>query len=261
MHLSFTLSTLLVALGLFVGMLLCFALGKRLGNTWLARESEALATGAGPVEAAIFGLLGLLLALTFSGAASRFAERRQLIAEEANEIGTAYARVGLLPDDTQPALRKLFRDYVDARASVYRDAADTAAVETKLREAAGLQERLWAEAVAACRRPEAPASAAMLLLPALNTMMDMTTTRAVAMQNHPPKIIYILLCGLSLLSSLLVGCTLGGSDARRWFYMLLLATTLSVTLYVILDLEYPRFGLIRIDAADQILTQLQTSLR
>ena len=56
----------------------------------------------GVIEGAVFALLGLLLAFTFSGAATRFEGRRHLIVEEANDIGTAYLRVDLLPADAQP---------------------------------------------------------------------------------------------------------------------------------------------------------------
>ena len=43
------------------------------------------------------------------------------------------------------------------------------------------------------------------MLPALNEMVDVTTSRAVAMQNHAPRVIYYLVAGLSLISALLVG--------------------------------------------------------
>ena len=68
----------------------------------------------------MFALFGLLIAFTFSGGASRLDTRRQLIAEEANAIGTAYLCLDLLPASDQPALRGLFRDYLDSRLAVYR---------------------------------------------------------------------------------------------------------------------------------------------
>lgn len=258
---NFTFSALISAAGLFLGMLLCFEVGRRIGVARLARDPDGLAKGSGPVEAAVFGLLGLLLAFTFSGAGSRFEDRRHLIAGETNAIGTAYLRVDLLPPDTQPEIRQLFRRYLDTRVEAYRDAADTTATEARLSEAATLQGQIWAKAVSASRRPEAPTQAAMLLLPALNEMIDITTTRAMAMQNHPPRVIFLLLGGLSLVSSLLVGYVMCGTKVRSWFYMLLIATTMSLTLYVILDLEYPRFGVIRIDVADQALIELRRNMR
>jgi hypothetical protein len=126
---------------------------------------------------------------------------------------------------------------------------------------ATLQGQIWAKAVSAIRRPEASAQATMLLLPALNQMIDMTTTRASATEAHPPGVILFLLAGLSLVSSLLAGYVMCGTRARNWFYMVTVATTLSLTFYVLLDLEYPRAGLIRIDAADHTLMDLRNIMR
>jgi hypothetical protein len=258
---SFTFWDLASACGLFAGMLACGEVGRRIGLARLARDPDGLAKGSGPVEAAVFGLLGLLLAFTFSGAASRFEERRHLIAVEANAIGTAYLRVDLLPADAQPEIRQLMRRYLDTRVETYRNAADAPATQARLLEATGLQRGIWERAVSASGRPGNPPQAAMLLLPALNEMIDIATTRAVALQNHPPRVIFLLLGGLSLISSMLAGYVMCSTRVRSWFYQFLIASTLSITLYVILDVEYPRFGLIRIDAADQTLTELRKQMQ
>lgn len=254
---SFTWITLILAGVLFFGMLLCFEGGRRLGRARIARDPDDLPKGSGPVEAAVLGLLGLLLAFTFSGAASRFEDRRHLVAEEANAIGTAYLRIDLVPTEAQPELRQLFRRYLDMRVDAYKHAADKT---PKYSEGAELQGQIWAKAVAACQRPDA-SYAAMLLLPALNEMIDITTTRIVATQNHPPEIIFVLLAGLNLVSSTLVGYVMCDTKVRNWFYMLLIAFTMSITMYVIIDMEYPRLGLIRVDAADKFLIDLRNDIR
>ncbi|MGH7873202.1 MAG: hypothetical protein ACREQO_13400 [Candidatus Binatia bacterium] len=105
--------------------------------------------------------------------------------------------------------------------------------------------------VAASRAPGASAAASVLLLPALNTMIDITTTRTMAGQIHPPMIIFALLFGLALVSSQLVGYGMASSKARNWLHMLGLAFVMAVSVYVILDIEYPRLGFIRVDAFDQ----------
>jgi hypothetical protein len=258
---SFTFWILTSAGALLLAMLACSEAGRRIGIARLARDPDGIEKGSGPVEAAIFGLLGLLLAFTFSGAATRFEERRHLIAEETNAIGTAWLRLDLLPADAQPEIRTLFRRYLDVRVETYRDAADRDATAARLAEATTLQHDIWAKAVLASGRPEVSTQAAMLLLPALNDLIDITTTRAVAMQTHPPPIIFLLLVGLSLVCSLLVGYVMCSTRVRSWFYLLLIATTMSLTIYVILDLEYPRFGLIRVDAADQTLIELREQMR
>ena len=99
-------------------------IGYRVGKRRIARSGEGLPTGVGASEAAIFGLMGLLIAFTFSGATSRFEARRHLLTEEANAIGTAYLRLDLLPASAQPEVRRLMRVYVDARLEGGRHGED-----------------------------------------------------------------------------------------------------------------------------------------
>lgn len=164
---NLALIAFLAAAGLFFGMLLLSELGRRIGIVRLARDPNSVVQGVGPVDATVFGLLGLLLALTFTGAASRFETRRHLITEETNAIGTAYLRIDLLPMDAQPGMRQLFRSYLDKRLETYRYAEDSSAAMAKLSEANALQRRIWDAAVAACMRPDAAGSAGRLFLPAL----------------------------------------------------------------------------------------------
>jgi hypothetical protein len=124
---SGTSTWILAVLGLFVGMLSLIELGRRLGQRRMARNLEGARAGLGAVEGALFGLLGLLIAFTFQGAATRFDTRRALIVEEANAVSTAWARLDLLPVAAQPPLRDLFRRYLDARLEVYQRMPDLAA--------------------------------------------------------------------------------------------------------------------------------------
>jgi len=248
------------AVGLLVGMLILSEVGRRLGSAGLARDPDGL-KGTGSAAAAVFGLLGLLIAFTFSGAASRFEARRHLITEEANAIGTAYLRLDMLPRDAQPELRSLFRRYVELRAGAYRQSANSEASSARLAEASAMQGQIWSRALAACQRPDASVQAAMLLLPALNEMIDITTTRATATENHPPVVIFVLLGALSLIGALLVGYDLAPNRERSWLHPTLFAFMMSLAVYVIIDLEYPRQGFIRVDQADHVLADLRKSMQ
>jgi hypothetical protein len=259
------LPLLLVAIlsgaALFLGMLTASEVGRRLGAAQLTRDPEGLTKGAGAAEGAVFGLLGLLIAFTFSGAAARFEDRRHLIGDETNAIGTAYLRVDLLPADAQPEIRQLFRRYLDVRSTTYLNAEDQTATQAKLDEGAALQGQIWAKAWSACQRPTAPPQATMLLLPALNEMIDITTTRVVASQNHPPLVVFQLLASLGLVGALLVGYATSPNNDRSWLHTVIFAAILSLTVYVIVDLEFPRYGLIRVDAADEVLNDLRKSMQ
>src|SRR5688572_171592 len=109
----------LLCSALFVGTVVLLEAGRRLGASRLAADPEGARAGVGAVEGSVFGLLGLLIAFTFSGAASRFDARRQLIVEETNHIGTAWLRLDLLAANEQPELRELFRRYMDSRLETY----------------------------------------------------------------------------------------------------------------------------------------------
>jgi len=257
---SLTLIAWLSTLGLFAALLIGSELGRRIGVARLARD-QGLPEGAGTAESAVFALLGLLIAFTFSGAASRFEDRRQLISDEANAIGTAYLRLDVLPRDAQAEMRGLFRRYLDNRTASYRDVEDLAATQARLAEGNTLQGEIWKKASTACQRPDAPSFAPMLLLPALNDMIDITATRVAATQNHPPPVVFVLLVGLSLLSAMLVGYNTSTNKERSWLHTVIFAAMLSVTMYVIVDLEFPRVGLIRVDSADQALTELRNSMQ
>lgn len=247
-----------LAVGLFACTLLLLETGRWLGSRWITRNPGE-APGLGTLEGAVFGLMGLLIAFTFSGAASRFDLKRQLIVQEANAIGTAYRRIDLLPAVIQSALREDFSNYLNARLAIYRRLPDVAAAKEHMAQATELQGRIWSRAVTACREVSSPATP-ILVLSSLNEMIDITTTRTVALQTHPPAIIFALLVGLALACSLLAGYATAGKG-RSWIHMLGFATVLAITVYVILDLEYPRVGLIRLDPVDNALIGLRDNMK
>ena len=121
---NLVITFLLAVLGLFAAMLALMETGWRIGVYRKKRDAKGAHSGLGAIEGAVYGLMGLLVAFTFSGAASRFDARRELIGHETNDIGTAYLRVDLLPPDLQPAIREDFRNYVDARLAYYRNVGE-----------------------------------------------------------------------------------------------------------------------------------------
>lgn len=100
-----------------VGLVIaCIEFGRRLR---LRHGEEKSSSGLGVIDGAVFGLMGLLLAFSFSGAVSRFETRRQFIAQETNAIGTAWLRVDLLPEAAQAEIGNDFRAYLDARLAFF----------------------------------------------------------------------------------------------------------------------------------------------
>jgi hypothetical protein len=255
-----TLTAVLLALCLFGGILLCLEAGLRIG---LRRGTSS--DGAGPgfvaLAGALFALLGLLVAFTFSGAAGRFESKRHLIIEEANAIEAAYLRIDLLPAGAQPALRESFRRYLDARLAVYAKMPDMRAAEVEISRAEALRLEIWAQAVAACREIRDEPATVALVISSLNAVIDIGNSRTAALEIHMPGVIFALLAAVSLACSFLAGFDAAGRKRRSWAHALGFAAVLATTFYMILDLEYPRVGLIRFSAADQVLIHLRHGMK
>ena len=239
---------LLFSAALFLGLLVFvyagFVLGRRFGK----------AEGAGALSGAVFGLLGLLLAFSFSGAASRFEQRRELITQEANAIGTAYLRLDLLPAVSRAPLRRLMRSYVQARLHTYGAPVGSPQAAAAYTSSLRLQQQLWTGATSAAL---ASGNTAVLSLvsAALNDMFDITTTRLAAARNHPPEVIDVMLFSLALMSALLAGLGMSSETRLPWLQVTVFSAVLAVTVFVIHDLEYPRLGFIRVDASDRLLLE------
>lgn len=257
MQLLETRSTLF-ALGLFLGTLLMMEAGRRAGGRWRARIMEGGAAGIGAVETAIFTLLGLLIAFTFQGAASRFDARRDLVVQEVNHVGTAWLRIDLLPATDQGRMRELFRSYLDSRIETYRRIPDLEAVNAQIRITERLQGEIWNLALNSHR--EGATAVVTGMLPALNAMFDIVTTRTMAARTHPPGVVFGMLALLAGMAAFMAGHGMSGSKVRSWLHSLAFAAVLAITVYVIMDMEYPRLGFIRVDDFDQAMVSLRQSM-
>ena len=260
-HARFTFVTAGLAVTLFLGILLCLEVGRDWGTHQIAIHGAEARTGVGMVDGAVYAMLALLLGFSFNGAAARFDARRGLIAQEVNAIGTAWQRIDVLPADPQTtAIRSDMQRYLDALLESY---AQKAAASDPFSEPAAMAEaqgNLWSHAVAACITPNGE-KARMLLLPALNDMFGIVEQERLARRIHPPVIIYIMLSLTALASSLFAGYGMAGTPARNWLFIVGVAATISSILYVIVELEYPRRGLVRVDEMDQALAELRATMR
>jgi len=245
---------------LFGGMLLLLEFGRRIGIHRRSKESEGERGNLGTIEGGVFALFGLVVAFTFSGAASHFNEKRALIAVEANMIETAYLRLHLLSPKAQPELQELFRQYVDSRLETYHKLPNLEAAGIEMARSKRIQREIWTKAVVATQFRDSHVDAGKLLLPALNGMIDITTTRTMALQTHPPNVIYALLFTLGLICYLLAGYRMAAGKYRSWLHILSFAAITVIIVYVIIDVEYPRVGLIPLQAYDQTLADVREGI-
>jgi len=256
-----------IAAVFFVSSLAVLRLGRYFGLRHRKRSGTEGLGGLATIEGAIFGLMGLLLAFTISGALQRFDDRRQLVVQEATAATTTYDRLSLFGGDDARRLQSSLKEYVRARVDLYRMAHDFLLLqraedfsdqqEKRLIE---LKDALWNKAVETCPQPNyRPACA--LSLPALNNLFEVARQRAGAAEKHPPHVIYFMLFGLALGCSLLAGFGMATSAGHSWIHKVLVAGTLTVALYIVTDMEYPRLGLIRIESFDHFLADAYDQMR
>ena len=264
----FALFALAVAAAFFASSLILLNFGRHLGLRYLKQQRDAAnMAGLATVEGAVFALIGLLLAFTISGALQRFDERRQLVVQEANAASTAHDRLGLFEGDVGRNLQAKLKDYVEARIDLYRMPHDFSLWRRselfspeQQDKIVDLKNKLWNATAAVC--PQASfRPACSQALPGLTSLFEVARSRLGASEKHPPQIVYVMLFGLGLGGSLLAGFGMAAATARSWIHMLIFAATLTVTLYTVTDMEYPRLGLIRIENFDHFLVDAHQQMQ
>lgn len=240
-----------VLFGLLVltSMVAVFHLGRTLGR----RRPATGDGGIGLMDGAVFALVGLLLAFTFTSAAGRFEARRERLIEEANAIGTAQLRLDLLPANVQGQARALLDRYVETRLETMQRIPRPSQAAAAYQESVALQGQLWALATAAGRQPDALPAVNIVLLPALNQMFDIAATRMIELRFHTPLAVFLFLWVSALLATLLAGHISAAAGSGYWVHLIAFSLVMTVALYAIVDFEFPRAGLIRVDGYDNVL--------
>jgi hypothetical protein len=242
--------------GLFVLMSLLAFLGHRLGRR-RTHASDVGHEGTGAITGATFALLGLLIAFMFSGALERLDRRRQLIVEETNAIGTAWLRLDFLPAPARPALHDLFRDYTASRARFFEKLPDPEAALAEVARSDALQHEIWKGAVAASTGSEQES----LLMDGLNEMIDVTTARTVASRTHTHPSIFVTLFVVALVCALLAGYSASSRLRLSPVHVIGFAVITAFTVFIVLDIEYPRDGFVNLGRENAMLHELAERMR
>ena len=258
-HIDFALLSGGLAAGLFLAMLAFVEIGRHVGKYRFAKRGKDSRAGVGVVDGAVFALLALIMGFTFNGAANRYDKRREMVAEQANAISTAWQRISFLPAQVQPPLRAEFQRYVEALLTAYDHPAGSAA-ELRARDVLVTAENnIWTTALGATLDPSGE-KARMLLVPAVNQMFDAVATERMAQRLHPPLLIYVMLGLSALAAALFAGYAMSTAATRNWLYIIGFTATISITSFVVIELESPRLGLIRIDSMNNVLEELRISM-
>ncbi len=249
-----------LALAMYCSMIGLQVYGRRLGMGRAQRDPDGHGSGLGAVEGPLYGMFGLLLAFTFAGATQRFQDRRAMILDEAKAVSTAYSAFDLLPEPVRDDAHKRLGTYLDQHIEVFGKVSDPEAFHRAYVRLGAIGDELW-EVVTAELRTDRSRSYANSILPPLTEVFDIAMARRATLGSHPPMIIYLLLHALALVCSFLAGFASGPAKHPSWVHFHLLAAAIAATTYVTLDLEYPRLGLIRVDAADALLAELRATMK
>jgi len=147
-------------------------------------------------------------------ALSRFEYRKEMVVQESNAIGTAALRAQFLPASHQVEVSELFRRYVEIRSeAVLRTDQFSAARQQLDAETRRLQARLWRMAAAVTETD--PRSVPFgLYAQAVNDLIDVKARRDVAVANHVPESVLLLLFGFAILAAGVLGYGNGLAGAR-----------------------------------------------
>lgn len=256
------LLSFLFAAVLFCGVLVSMHVGWRIGRKRLLALGEDGQAGLGAIDGAVFGLMGLLIAFTFTGAATRFDMRRSLVTEHVNATGTAWLRLDLLAEPEREKARDGFRRYVDTQLEIVANSGNSGNKDDVLagmERLSSIQQEIWEILIQAAKNDKTlPLS--QTVLPPANEMFDLSNTRFMAARQHPPTEVFLMLGLLMLVSGLMAGCGMAKAERLSTLHMLCFAAIMSLSVYLILDIEYPRLGIVRIDAFDQSMISLRASM-
>ena len=245
---------------LLIAMLACLELGRRYAVAQGEENSDQASAGKRIVEGGFFAFMSLLIAFSFSGAVSRFDTRRALIVEESNAVATAYLRIDLLSPNVQPQMKELFRNYLDERTAIYNAIPDLEAVHAHLNRSIELQNQIWSLTLASTRGGDIHPNAGILTINSINAMFDIANKRNWGALTHPPWIIYVLLFIVALVCAFIAGNSLAGTNSRSWPHVLGFAILTCVSIYVTLEIEFPRIGFVGIEKYDQALYDVRKAM-
>jgi hypothetical protein len=243
---------------IFVLAFLMLSLSTLIGVSFRRRRrklEQEVREDFGTVLAATLTLSGLIIGFTFQMSISRYEQRKNYEAAEANAIGTEYVRADLLSTADAATVRSLLRLYVDERVSFY-----TAQDERQIRQindrTALLQTELWA-AVRGAGATQ-PTAVAALAIAGMNDVLNSQAYTQAAWWNRIPASAWLLMAAIAMISHFLVGYGAQNTKAER-FLLTVLPFVVSISFLLIADIDSPRSGIIRVNP--QNLTSLIEPLR
>jgi len=221
-------------------------LGRKLGKRRRNKENDDSKQQANTVQGALIGLLALLLGFTFSLSLGRFDQRSIEVVNEANAIGTAWLRTDLLSAERRALAQELLLQYGRLRLETATISAADDQQRTQLIASAEMVfAALWTLAADEAREFGTPVS--MGFVASLNDMIDALAARDAAINRHVPEIVLFLLFGTFLILGAVIGYSNGISTLKPGVPVYAMMILIVVLVFLIIDLDRPRRGLIAVD--------------
>lgn len=236
---------------------LIFEIGFRFGNRLHRRNPDAEVGGAtGGVTAGLLGLLAFILAITIGIAGNRHQTRMELVATEANAIGTAFLRADFLEEPGRTALQDLLREYTDLRLAISREELTFQDVAARSGE---IHNQLWSITMAnANKHPEWETSA--LLVVSINEVIDVHGLRLFYAHAQIPPILWIVFYMTAGLSFFILGILNSAVGRRNLIPVILFALVVALVLALILDLDTAQQGMLNVVQGPLLDLQRQIGL-
>lgn len=249
----------IIAIILFTCIIIFHIFGFRVISYQKKKNPGHISSGIGAFESALLGLLSLLLAFTFNKSASNYDTRKAVLVQESNEIGTALLRCDLYPDSVRNKFRSRFKDYIKARIDYYKAGNDENKIQDALQNADIISKDIWLYA-SQISQQSAVETRSLQMVPAINNMIDIMSKREASRISRVPESILWLLILLTLTGSFIVGYA---SDANKinWIIISLYSLMTVMTIYLILDLDRPRRGLINTSSTHLNIENLLNSFQ
>lgn len=233
------MTELLIALGLVGGIVAAHELGFQLGS--LVRSTDdPFDRQVALIRTSTAALVAFLVGFAFSGSASRFIDRLDIIVKEANALGTAHLRADALAEPYRGELKAALKEYAGDRVQLLSGQRRDQ-IEPLLAKVNGLHQRMWQAAI---KGTEANNPLMLVVLPPINEVIDLHATHLSLARRHLPPPIMAVLLGTAAISIGLLG--FGNGRIGRRFSLLDCAygAVLAIALWMTIDLDYPGLGLI-----------------
>lgn len=242
----YDVNSIIIVVSLFVIILLVYEVCFRIGKHYQQKTDNEVKSQTAAIQAGVLGLLALLLGFTFNMALQRFDDRSHAVIKESNAIGTAILRTQLLPGPYDSITRAMLQEYVDLRINISTiDPARDEARQQINKQTDELQKKIWDVAIQAAEIDPRPVTTGYFIT-SLNDVIDARGERHAIHQQHVPEVILFLLFLVFIINGALMGYSCGLVMKRASVPTILLTLLIVMVVFIIIDLDRPKRGLIQV---------------